>query len=123
MRSIRFQAALTEFLQAAAESLQADIAAGGEVPFELEPRTRRGGSSTALYCYTALTGEFIAERMSALEGLSSHAAAAKALAGFDGLDRYLGSAVAELGRGAGRARARAAIQALLEDVFGEQSDF
>jgi hypothetical protein len=123
MRSIRFQAALTEFLQAAAESLQADIAAGGEVPFELEPRTRRGGSSTALYCYRALTGEFIAERMSALEGLSSHAAAAKALAGFDGLDRYLSSAGAELGRGAGRARARAAIQALLEDVFPEQSDF
>jgi hypothetical protein len=124
MRSIRFQAAVTEFVQAAAESLQGDIAAGGEVPFELEPRTRRGGSSgTALYCYRALTGEFIAERMSALEGLSSHAAAAKALAGFDGLDRYLSSAGEELGRGPGRARARAAIQALLEDVFREQSDF
>jgi hypothetical protein len=124
MRSIRFQAAVTEFVEAAAEALQADIAAGGEVPFELEPRTRRGAATgTALYCYRALTGAFVAERVPQLEGLSSHAAAAKALAGFDGLDRYLAGAGVELGRGAGPARARAAIQALLEDVFREQSDF
>jgi hypothetical protein len=124
MRSLRFQASLTEFVQAAAELLQADIASGGEVSFELEPRSRRGGSAgTALYCYQALTGEFIAERQPALEGLPSHAQAAKALAGFEGLDRYLAAAGFESGSVAGRARARAGIQALLDDVFSEQSDF
>jgi hypothetical protein len=124
MRSLRFQAALTEFVEAAAELLQADIAAGAEVSFELEPRARRGGSTgTALYCYRALTGDFIAERQPALEGLPSHAQAAKVLAGFDGLDRYLAAAGAEAERVAGRARARAAIHVLLDDVFGEQTDF
>ncbi len=124
MRSVRFQTALTEFLEAAAERLQADIVAGAEVAFELEPRTRRGGSSgTALYCYRALTGEFIAERAELLERLPSHAEAAELLAGFDGLERYLASAGAELGRVASRARVRAATLALLQDVFSEQTDF
>jgi hypothetical protein len=124
MRSIRFQSALTELVEAAAEALQADVAAGAEVPFELEPRTRRGGSSgAALYCYQALTDEFIAARQSTIEGLSSHAAAATALSGFDGLDRYLASCGAELARTTGRARVHAAILGLLEDVFRDQTDF
>jgi hypothetical protein len=122
MRSVRLETALTKFVEASAEALQTDIASGGEVPFELEPRTRRGGSSgTALYCYRALTGEFIAGRQPDLESLPSHADAAKRLGAFDGLDRYL--AAAEVGQVAGRARVRAAIQVLLEDVFREQTDF
>jgi hypothetical protein len=123
MRSLRFQAALTEFVEAAAEVLQADIASGAEVPFELEPKTRRGASGAALYCYRALTGEFIAERLAAIERLPIHAMAADALAGFDGLDRYLASRGVEEGRAAGRERVRTAIRSLLEDVFREQSDF
>jgi hypothetical protein len=122
MRSVRFEAALGEFVQEAAEALQADVKAGAEVGFELEPRARRGGA--ALYCYRALTGSFIAERAATLERLKSHAEAARLLAAFNGLDRYLASAGVELGpRIAAGARARAAIHALLEDVFREQSDF
>ena len=63
MRSRQLQTALTEFVEAAAGHLQAEIVGGAEVPFELEPatgRARRG--RRALYCYRALTGEFIAER-------------------------------------------------------------
>jgi hypothetical protein len=124
MRSLRFQAALTEHVQATAELLQSELAAGAEVPFELEPR-KGGGPSTrpALYCYRALTGEFIAERQPAIEALPSHGPAAKALSGFEGLDGYLAAAGAELGRADRRARSRAAIRVLLRDVFREQSDF
>jgi hypothetical protein len=122
MRSLRFRESLGEFIEAAAGLLQADIAGGAEVPFELEPRTRRGGpSSAALYCYHALTGEFIAERQPALERMPGYAQAAKLLAGFDGLERYLAGAGVD--PGPGQAHPRLAITALLEDVFREQSDF
>ena len=36
MRSLQLQAALTEFVEAAAAHLHAEVAAGAEVPFELE---------------------------------------------------------------------------------------
>ena len=124
MRSVRFQATLTEFVEAAAEVLQAEIAAGAEIPFELEPRSRRGSQSgTALYCYRALTGDFVSQRLAAVERLPIHGLAADALSKFDGLDRYLAGAGVDTSCLAGRARVSAAIVALLEDVFREQSDF
>ena len=104
--------------------LRAEVAAGAEVPFELDSRSaRRGQSATPLYCYRALTGPFISEREAALKRLPGHAEAAKLLEGFDGLDRYLAGAGGEAARVKGRARVRVAIKALLEDVFDEQSDF
>lgn len=124
MRSLQLQAAVVDFVQDAAELLQAEIASGAEVPFELEPHSRgRRSGGTALYCYRALTGDFIAEREPALERLPSHAQAASLLAGFDGLDRYLASVGVDVARASTHARVRAAIKALLADVFDEQSDF
>ncbi len=124
MRSVQLQAALTEFVEAAANHLHAEVAAGAEVRFELEPqRTRRGSGGPALYCYRALTGEFIAERQPELERLPSHGGAARLLEGFDGLDRYLASMGADPMRADVRTRVRAAIKALLRDVFEEQTDF
>ncbi len=129
MRSLQLQAALSEFVEAAAHHLHAEVLAGAEVPFELDgQRTRRGsgGSWTGgpvLYAYRALTGEFIAERQGALERLPSHAEAARLLEGFDGLDRYLASVGADPARADARTRVRAAIRELLRDVFDEQSDF
>jgi hypothetical protein len=124
MHQLPLQAALTEFLEAAAGHLTAEIGAGAEVPYELESqRTRRGAGSPALYCYRALTGEFIAERQSQLERLSSYGPAASLLVGFDGLDRYLANVSAEPVLGDARSRVRAAILALLRDVFEEQTDF
>ena len=124
MRSLQLQAALSDFVEAAAECLQADVVAGAEVPFELEPRTRgRRSTGAALYCYRALTDEFIAERETALERLPSHARAASLLADYDGLDRYLASVGVDVARANTRTRVRAAIKALLGDVFAEQSDF
>jgi hypothetical protein len=124
MRSSQLQAALSAFIEAAGAQLQADVQAGAEVQFELEPRTgRRGAVGASLYCYRALTAEFIAARMSELERLPSHDDASRLLAGFDGLNGYLASVSAEPPRGELSRRVRAAMQALLWEVFDEQSDF
>src|ERR1700716_2917650 len=95
MRSLSLQAALTEFVEAAAALLRSEVEAGAEVAFELDSRSaRRGMASTPLYCYRALTGVFIAERQAALENLPARGEAARLLKGFEGLDRYLASAAA-----------------------------
>jgi hypothetical protein len=128
MRSLQLQAALGEFVQDAASQLHAEIGAGAEVRFELEPqRGARGSRARArgpvLYAYRALTGEFIAERQAELERLPSHAEAAALLGDFEGLDRYLTSMGAEPVRADVRTRARTALRELLRDVFSEQTDF
>ena len=113
-----------DFLEAAAARLAADLASGAEIPFEVEQqpgRAARGGPS--LYCYRPLTAEFIAERRSELEALPEHEAAARALAGFDGLDRYLAALGEDVTRLTQPARVRVAIGSLLGEAFADQSDF
>jgi hypothetical protein len=123
MRSLQLQAAISEFVEAAGAHLHGEVAAGAEVGFELQQQAgrRRSGGPT-LYCYQPLTGDFIAERQGALERLPSYAEAARLLAGFEGLERYLASVGVERGAG-GRAGVRTAIGALLREVFAEQTDF
>lgn len=124
MRSVQLHSALREFLQDAAERLQADLAAGAEIPFEVDQqqsRAARGGP--ALYCYRPLTSEFIAERRRELEGLPSYESAHAALAGYEGLNRYLAGIGEDIVRLEPPARVRMAIGSLLGDVFSEQSDF
>ena len=116
-------------IESAAIHLQAEIDAGAEVPFELGSQTgRRGRGATPLYSYKALTGVFIAERETELARLPGHSESAKLLEGFDGLDRYLATVGANPSSrrsrpATGRARALAAITALLTDVFDQQTDF
>jgi hypothetical protein len=140
--SSELETAIGEFVAAAADCLQAEIEAGAEV--ELELGSQRGRAQTAFYSCRPLTSRFIAERESQLQRLPEHGAAVTALAGFDGLDRYLagrragrGSAGedallksreradrSEIGQHAGaHARARSALKCLLDDVFAEQTDF
>ena len=124
MRSLQLQSALTDYLDAAAALLQAEVAAGAEVPFEVGSQVgRRGVVGTRLYCYRALTSDFIAEREPALKRLPGYTEAAKLLEAFDGLERYLASGGAEDARTKGRARVSAAMTVLLKDVFEEQTDF
>jgi hypothetical protein len=123
MRSRQLDAALGDYFGAAAEYLRGELSAGAEVPFELGTQSARRGGSATLYCYRALTGEFIGEREPALKRLPGHAEAAKLLEHFDGVDSYLASVGGEAARAKGRSRVRATIKALLEEVFDEQSDF
>ncbi|HMD52715.1 MAG TPA: hypothetical protein VKG62_08360 [Solirubrobacteraceae bacterium] len=124
MHSVHRGEALAEFVHEAAGRLHADVQAGAEVGFELDSQAgRRGGGAPALYCYRALTGEFIAEREAELERLPGYAEAARLLGAFDGLDRYLAGAGLDAGRISGSTRVRAAIRVLLSDVFSEQTDF
>jgi hypothetical protein len=123
MRSRQLEAALSDYFAAASVYLRGEIAAGAEVPFELGSQTARRGGSATLYCYRALTGEFIGEREAALKRLPGHAEVAKLLEHFDGVDSYLASVGGEAARAKGRSRVRATVKALLEEVFDEQSDF
>jgi hypothetical protein len=123
MRSRQLDAALGDYFVAAAAYLRGELAAGAEVPFELGTQSARRGGSATLYCYRALTGEFINEREPTLKRLPGHAEVAKLLEHFDGIDSYLASVGGEAARAKGRSRVRATIKALLEEVFDEQSDF
>jgi hypothetical protein len=123
MRSRQLDAALGDYFATAAVYLRGEIANGAEVPFELGSQTSRRGGSATLYCYRALTGEFISEREPALKRLPGHAEAAKLLEHFDGVDSYLASVGGEAARAKGRTRVRATVKALLEEVFDEQTDF
>lgn len=121
MRSVQLQPALTAFLEQAAARLHADVAAGAEVPFELEARTARMRGAS-LYCYRPLTDPFIAERFAELRRLDAYAPARAQLERCEALERYL------LARGIeapprGERHADAVLLALLQDVFEEQTDF
>jgi hypothetical protein len=123
VRSLKLQAALAEFVAQAAERLHADVIAGHEVPFELASHSARRGTSP-LYCYEPLTSKFIAERFPELRRLDSYGDAATLLHDFDGLDRYLlSTGRQDPARRAPRARCDAALLALLQDMFAEQTDF
>ncbi|HEY4812751.1 MAG TPA: hypothetical protein VIH71_17020 [Solirubrobacteraceae bacterium] len=125
MRSLQLQSALSDYVEAAAVALHAEIVAGAEVPFELEQQgARRGSRGPSLYCYSPLTRQFIDERLPTLERLPAHAEAVRLLAEFDGLDRYLvSSGLDSGGRASTRTRVNAALGALLADVFEQQTDF
>jgi hypothetical protein len=123
MRSLQLQAALTEFIEQTAARLHSDVLAGQEVPFELASHSGRGRGAAPLYSYQPLTGTFIAERFPELRRLHAYPGAAGLLESFDALDRYLIACGGNpVGHGA-RARADAALQALLKQVFEEQTDF
>jgi hypothetical protein len=123
MRSGELRAALTSHLEAISAHLQAQLAGGVEVPFELEQHGGGAGRRPALYCYRPLTREFIASHEPALRGLPTIREATLALADFEGLERYLLAMGVDLAPARGTARVHAALSVLTEDVFGEQSDF
>lgn len=122
MRNRQLHAALAAFCDEAAALLDAQTAAGHELPFEVVEGGR--GSETALYCYRPLTGDFIAARASLLGGLPTFLPAVHALAGVGGLVGYLEQRVARGGLPhAPRERAELALRAFLTRVFEDRSEF
>jgi hypothetical protein len=129
MRTRQLETALAVFAKETAVRLQADVEAGAEVPFELAGRSARG-LGPRLYCYQPQTDAFIRERWAPLRRLPSYGTAIALLESFDGLERYLLSREAPVGarersprRRQGGPRAEAALRAVIEDVFAEQSSF
>ncbi len=118
MRSRQLEAALREFVEEAAQALQAEILAGAEVPFELASQASRRGQ-TPLYCYRPLMRAFLRERSPLIVALPGYGRARALIDGLPGLERYLSSGDGTRVTGG----ASAALAALLEDVFEEQSDF
>jgi hypothetical protein len=124
VRSLQLQAMLAEFVAQAADSLHTDVLAGLEVPFELASHSGRGRGASPLYCYRPLTGAFVADRFPELRRLEGYGPAAALLEGFDGLDRYLiATGAQDHARRGAPGRCDAALLALLQDVFDEQTDF
>jgi hypothetical protein len=124
MQPVALLETLSEYVTEAAAVLQAELEEGAEIGFDLESsRGGRGLAGPALYSYKPLTAEFIADRRPSLERLDCHAEAARVLAGFDGLVRYLVNAGVDTNGTSRGMRVRAALEALLRDVFGEQTDF
>ena len=123
MRSRHLEQALTNYIDAAAAHLAAEVAAGAEVPFEVGANRRGAGSRPPLYCYRALTSPFIAERDPALKRLPGHAECARLLERFDGLERYLAGSGVDLPHASRRGRAGAALKVVLEDALEDQTEF
>jgi len=140
--SPQLEAALGEYVQAAAHLLHADVTAGAEV--ELELGSQRGRAQTPFYSCRPLTDRFIAQRELELARLPEQATAVAALATFDGLERYLAGRTRKAGDGRGddvpngrkranrseigrhasaHTRALLALSVLLGDVFAEQTEF
>ena len=123
MRSRQLEQALSEHIEAAAGHLREEVARGAEVPFEVGASGPGGGRGPTLYCYRALTAPFIAERAETLESLPRHAESIAALEAHPGLGPYLEAKGRDGKQGKRAARARAALSALLEEVFDQQVDF
>lgn len=120
MRNRSLHQVLLAFTEEAAFQLESDAAEGAEVPFEV---IEAPGVRTSLYCYRALTGEFIRERVDELGRLSSYLAAARALQGVGGLDAYLRARGEAPIPGDPSERADAALRAFLGSVFADASEF
>jgi hypothetical protein len=119
-------AALHEVIRAfttdAAGALGSEQAGGAEIPFEVvESESRRG--SPALYCYRALTDEFIGHRMGLLSGLTTYAPAARALASRERIGAYLTLRGIARVPTESRELADAVLLAFLSEVFSDRSDF
>src|SRR3954464_10577913 len=77
---------LPAFVEEAAWQLADEVSGGAEVPFEL---IEQGRATSPLYCYRALTGRFIAERVGSLGSLPSYHPAVHGLASLPDLPAYL----------------------------------
>jgi hypothetical protein len=121
MRSPQLHVCLHEFAEQAAFVLAAATDAGSEVGYEVVPEGGRG-NRPALYCYRALTGEFIERHRDALRSLPSYQRALGNLAGLDGLGAYLDARGLARPDGGQATLAEAALRCFVERVFDE-SDF
>jgi hypothetical protein len=114
---------LLAFTADTAAALSDERASGADIPFEVVEAAEGRHGNPPLYCYRALTGEFIEHRMGLLSGLASYAPAARALAGRERAGTYLNMRGRARVPEDGRDRADAVLLAFLAQVFSDRSDF
>jgi hypothetical protein len=120
VRNTALHATLEQFTEDTAGRLTAETAEGAEVPFELSEE-RAGG--TPLYCYRALAGEFIDDRLDVLRGLETYAPAIRALAEVESVGGYLQHRGQAQIPSEPRERAQGALRVFLAVVFADRSQF
>jgi hypothetical protein len=116
MPSPALHACLLTFAEQAAVVLAAASDAGSEVRFDVIEEGGRG-MRPPLYCYRALTGEFIDRHRDAVRRVPAYAPAIEALVGLDGLGAYLDARGVARPPGGDRTLAEAALRRFLERVF------
>lgn len=122
MRHRPLHAVLSAFAEEAACELADEAREGSELAFELvESRGRR--RDTPLYCYRPLTGAYICDHIGLLWRMPTYPAAARALAGLDGLGEYLRDRGEPRIPSDPRERADAALRVFLSRVFSEATEF
>jgi hypothetical protein len=112
MRNRALHDALRNFALEAAALLEAELAHGGEIPFEV---VEEPGSFTPLYRYQPLTAQFVTERWTKLRSLPSCVPAAAALG--EGSATYLRL------QGRPGIDAEPALQAMLERLYEDATSF
>lgn len=122
MRHRQLHDALSAFAEEAAFQLAGETAGGAEIPFELA-ETRGARRDTPLYCYRPLTDEFIREHLGIFSRMPSYPAAARALAGLDGVEDYLREQGEQRIPADPRERADAALRVFISRVFCEATEF
>jgi hypothetical protein len=122
MRHRPLHAALSAFAEEAAWQLTEETSDGADVPFEII-ESRGARRDTPLYCYRPLTESYIRDRVGVLERLPAYPAAARALAGMDGVGDYLRAQGEPRVPVDARERADAALRVFISRVFSEATEF
>lgn len=122
MRHRPLHSALSAFAEEAAWHLADEAQEGAEIGFELvESRGRR--RDTPLYCYRPLTDAYIRDHVGILCRMPTYPAAARALAGLDGLGEYLRDQGESRIPSDSRELADAALRVFVSRVFDEAAEF
>src|SRR3954453_11691064 len=114
---------LAAFVEEAAWQLAEEVAGGAEVPFELDATNGARRAGAPLYCYRALTGRFIAQRVGMLSRLPSHPAALRGIEALPDPAAYLRRRQRRVPHGDSREVAEAALNAFLGAMWAEAADF
>ena len=122
MRHRPLHDALGAFAEEAALQLAGETAAGAEIPFEVV-ESRGARRDTPLYCYRPLTDGFIRDHVGVFGRMPAYPAAARALAGLDGVQDYLREQGEPRIPSDARERADAALRVFVSRVFSEATEF
>ncbi len=123
MRNGTLCGVIEAFATEAAMALCAETASGAEIPFELVDTAAGPRGRVPLYCYRALTGQFILERRGLLSALPTYVPAVRALSGLEGVEAYLRQRGESRVPSDPRDRADDGLRTFLSVLYAERSDF